>query len=160
MPTATVSSLVNRNRHTFLPAVFFCFALAICGCGGGGGSKAVTDAVKGKVTLNGQAVSGKIVLLGVTDKKEHATPLALNGDFIFEKLPKGKYQVMVQSGAGAAATVVLDDKAKAKLKMDSSLPSSSSGGAEPPAKYGKPGNDLKDVDYNGGELVVNFELTP
>ena len=57
MPTSSIAS--NRWPRGLMFLVGFAVALGLAGCGSGG--KGPADAVSGKVTLNGAAVSGERV---------------------------------------------------------------------------------------------------
>jgi hypothetical protein len=138
----------------FVAMLFFASPLISCGCSGGGQS-GPTNIVKGKVTLNGQPVSGDVIFVS-SDNKEIKTTIALNGEYVISNAPKGEYQVLVRAqGAGT------NPPANDKTKM--SDPSGGSGtlkGAEPPSKYAKPNNGLPKVDYKGtGEMKHDIELT-
>jgi len=161
MPSAILSNVKNRFP-SLSAAVFLIFA---CGCGGsgGGGDK---DLVKGRVTLNGQAVAGQVIFVAA-DKKEYPTVIALNGDYQLTKLPKGEYSVLVKSGMGSApgapamggADKIKSDKMGKNLVLETKK--DESGGAEPPAKYSQlgGGNDLK-VTVTGGDQKYDIVLTP
>jgi hypothetical protein len=111
--------------------------------------------VKGKVTLNGQPVSGDVIFISTAaDKKELKTTIALNGDYSIPNPAKGEYQVLVK-GMGMG-TAIGGDKNK---MSDPSGGSGSLKGQEPPAKYAKPDNGLPKVNVTGGEQTHNIELS-
>lgn len=151
--------LLMKNNRSLIAHCFamlmFASPLLTCGCSGGG-SSGPTNVVKGKCTLNGQSVSGDVIFVGA-DKKEFKTTIALNGEYTITNPPKGEYQVLVRASGAMASAPPGGDKTKM------SDPSGGAGtlkGAEPPSKYAKADNGLPKVDYKGGELKHDIELTP
>jgi hypothetical protein len=153
MPTARISSTLRFFRSPLFPAfIFLSAALSLCGCGGGGTS-GPKDIVKGKVTLEGKPVSGDVIFQNTSDKsKEHKTVTGNDGTYSFGGLPKGEYTVMVKG--------MLSGLAASKAEKDPIGGGGAPKGAEPPAKYAKPDNGLPKVDFKGGEMTHNIELTP
>jgi|SRR5579872_4036378 len=151
MPTASISSSVRVFRSPLFPAfVFLSAALALCGCSGGGQS-GPKDIVKGKVTMDGKPVAGDVIFQSTADKNKDPlkTTTALDGTYSISNLPKGEYQVMVK---GMLAGLAKGEKTPGDTAAKS--------GVEPPAKYAKPDNGLPKVDFKGGEMTHNIELTP
>jgi hypothetical protein len=150
MPTLLIPSI--RSRCSL--AVLFVSTFALFGCSGGGGGP--KDVVKGKVTLNGQPVSGQVVFIG-PDKKEITALITLSGEYSIPSPPKGEYVILVK---GMGVTPPTGSKGGDKMKNDPTKDvSSPAGGQAPPEKYSQPNNGLK-FTVTGGEQTNNIELTP
>lgn len=132
-------------RGRVLPAcALLIAALALTGCGSG---KTPSDSVSGKVTYNGQAVSGQVVF--VINQKELITGTGPDGSYTISDLPKGEAEVLVKALAAPMA---------APTPKGADAPPTLAGGTAPPSKYAKPGNGLK-VTITGGaqkfDIVLN-----
>ncbi|MFO0803294.1 MAG: hypothetical protein U0791_09255 [Gemmataceae bacterium] len=143
----------TTSVRTYLGACTFAFALLFTiGCGGGG--KSGSDAVTGKVTSGGQAVTGEIIFVG-PDKKEAASPIGKDGSYSIMGASKGENQVLIRAmGGGSLTPLQKGDKEKGAVNAGGG-----GDGVTPPAKYAKPDNGLK-IDVTGGKQEKNFELTP
>ncbi|HEV3386531.1 MAG TPA: carboxypeptidase-like regulatory domain-containing protein [Gemmata sp.] len=137
-----------------LAVLMFASPLLSCGCSGGG-SSGPTNFVKGKCMMNGQPVSGDVILVSA-DKKEYKTTVALNGDFSIPNPPKGEYTVLVK-GMGMG---IVPGGDKNKKGDPSGTGAGTLKGVEPPAKYAKADNGLPKIEYKGGEFKYDIELTP
>src|ERR1700722_6428234 len=84
-------------RLSILFTIFFSSFLASVGCSGGNkGNEGPKEALKGKVTLNGQTVSGMVTFVG-SDKKEITAPIAGNGEYIIANPAKGEGYFLVKA---------------------------------------------------------------
>jgi len=137
-------------RRRFLPVLLLAFGMVLAvGCGGSKGSK---DAVSGKVTLNGQAVSGEITFVA-SDGKEFKSPLAMDGGYSVLNVPKGEAKISVKTLGGIAPP---SKDVKAEMP---GMPAGGSGVA-PPAKYGNPATSGLTYTVKGGEEKHDITLTP
>jgi len=146
------SAALHLTRPLCKVALLFALLSAVAlglGCGDSSGAK---DQVHGKVTLNGEGVSGFVVLVG-SDKKEAQGPL-LNGTYHVDNPPKGEVDVLIRGMAGMAAP----PGPKPKESPTTTLPSSGSGVAPPP-KYATPGA-LPKLKVTGGKQKHDITLQP
>lgn len=120
-------------------------ALGPIGCG----SKAPTEGVSGKVTLNGSPVAGQVVFV-TSDGRQLPTAIGPDGGYTIMGLPKGEVDVLVKG----------DPPVNAMLpKGADPVGKPTSAGATPPEKYTKAGAGLK-FDVTGSRQTHNIELTP
>jgi hypothetical protein len=128
-----------------------------------GCSKGAKDSVTGKVTLNGQKVTGTLTFTG-PDKKSVTAPINPDGTYLIENPSKGDNTITVQglgTGPGAAPAntfaPVTPDKG-ADLMKDKSIKGDTMG-SPPPTKYATEAGGLK-YTVKGGKETHNIELTP
>jgi hypothetical protein len=149
--TETLRPQVRQSiRIPILITLVLSSTLALAGCGGNKGSEGPKESLKGKVTLNGQPVSGMVIFVG-SDKKEISTAIAANGEYMIPNPPKGEGYFLVK-GMGGSGDAPKGDLKGAKLDV----PQAS--GAAPPAKYSKPNNGLT-ANFSGGHQEHNLELS-
>ena len=135
-----------RGRFA-VAVILFAGVAGLTGCGAGA---APADVVTGKVTHNGQVVTGEVMFVGA-DKKEVGSPIALDGTYRVKSPPKGEVQVVVRAVQGPPGGVVRPKDAP------KDAPTGGSPGVAPPAKYAQPGNGLK-FTVTGGEQRYDIEL--
>jgi hypothetical protein len=139
-PTSHRLPVARLLTQTVLVAAILC----VVGCGDtkkGGGT---SDAVSGKVTLNGQAVSGQVVFI-TPDGKEHLAPIGEGGSYSIPGVPKGAVRIAVRPLPGGTA-----------IKGGGDLPGTTRGVA-PPAKYGTANSGIS-FDITGGQQTKDIEL--
>ena len=140
-PPTTHRLLVVRHC---MQAVLFAATLCVVGCGDTKKGSGTTDIISGKVTLNGQAVSGQVVFVS-TDGKEHLGPIGDGGSYSIPGVPKGPARIVVRAMPGGSS-----------VKGGGDLPGMSKGVA-PPAKYAGVNNGLT-FDVTGGPQTKDIEL--
>jgi hypothetical protein len=170
----------HRSFCCALPLVLVVCALAGCGSKSDGPK----DSVYGKVTLNGQPVTGQVVFVG-PDKKEVTSPITPEGEYRIVDPPKGEVVILVRSvgaapagpspvGPGALPTPGVKGpgplvsggkpppgptpppKGGKPPDMPSGMPTA---GATPPAKYATAAGGLK-LTVTGGDQKYDIELKP
>jgi hypothetical protein len=105
-----------RNARA-LRALFCLVAMTLAGCG------ASTGSVTGKVTLNGETVTGGTVTFIGSDQKVVTAPISVEGEYTIPKIPPGTAKI----GVTPLPTL---PKGKGMDMMD---PSKMGGGAEKPS---------------------------
>ena len=171
-PTARLA-----RRLGFLPLLAAIAFLA--GCGGGKGKQ---DIVSGKVTMNGQAVSG-IVVFVCSDGKEISSPTAPDGGYQIVAPAKGEAKIAVKgmgampaggaaggpapgmpgmpgggAGGGKAPPEGAPGGPNAPKADMPGMGGSGAGGVAPPAKYASPTTSGLTVTVTGGEQKHDIDL--
>ena len=135
--------------RSFDRAFLLLLAGALAGCGGK--SDGAKDSVYGKVTLNGQPVTGQVVLIG-SDNKEISSLIAADGEYRIVNPPKGEARVLVKGRSGAAPTT-------RGVTKGPEMPGMSGRSAAPPSKYATAAGGLK-FTVTGGDQKYDITLTP
>jgi len=117
-------------------------AILAAGCG----EKQAANVVSGKVTLDGEPVSGTVVFIGA-DSKEASAPTNLEGAYKIENPPLGQCKVLVRGMAGLTGTAPPKD-----------APSMGKQGAAPPPKYGAVTTTDLSYEVKAGKHTYNIEL--
>jgi hypothetical protein len=136
-------------RATRQVSFLLLFAALACltGCPGGGPGDA-KNSVSGKVTLNGQPVSGMVGFIG-SDGKEVPAPIKPDGTYIVDNPPTGDVKVVVRGMQGPSLP-------KGVTMQDMGGPQ----GVQPPPKYASPATSGLTFNVTGGKQNYNIELTP
>jgi len=129
---------------------FLAFLLAVLVWGAGCGSKGPKNVVTGKVTLNGQPVAGTVTFTGGGGKEVNA-PINPDGTYMIPDPPEGENQIVVKGFLGATGPLPGAEKVPGGgLSTPGGALKPAEMGANPPAKYGKPGNGLS-FNVTGGK---------
>lgn len=142
----------NTHRlRLVLVLTFIAAVLGIAGCGkSGGGAK---DSVTGKVSLNGQPVSGQVIFIG-SDNKEYGSPIGTEGNYQIIGAPKGEATILVKA---LGATMTPGPKGPGGKAPEMPGMPATSGATAPPARYGTAAGGLK-ITITGGEQKHDIEL--
>jgi len=124
----------------------------LTGCSG---SKGDANAVSGKVTMGGKAVSG-IVTFVYADNKELSAPTGDGGKYTIIKTTPGQVKILVKAMPGA---VVRGEPAK-EVSMKDAPPSLAPAGDPPPAKYGAVATSDLTYEVKAGKQTHDIELSP
>jgi len=111
--------------------------------------------VSGKVTLNGQPVSGEVVFVGAGGKLS-LTPIKPDGQYEMFDPPAGKVKVAIRTmGLGPAPGA---PGAPPKGLPGGTLGTGSGGGVAPPAKFGDDKKTPISYEVEPGKRTFNLEL--
>jgi len=117
-------------------------AIFTAGCDKGGAS----NVVSGKVTLDGEPVSGVVVFIGA-DSKEASAPAGIDGAYKIENPPLGQCKILVKGTAGITGMAPPKD-----------APAMGKQGLAPPPKYGAPNSSDLSYEVKAGKHTHNIEL--
>jgi hypothetical protein len=121
------------------------------GCGEGGPA----NSVSGKVTLNGDPVTGTIVFLG--KGKEATGSIGLTGEYFVSDPPLGDVSVVIKPNTSVPAPVGMSPGNAGSAAMPG-MPNVKAA-ATPPAKYADASSGLN-YTVAAGKQTKNFELMP
>jgi hypothetical protein len=123
-------------------------ALLIGASGCNTGPKESANQVSGKVTLNGNPVTGSVYFVGADGKESPAGLIKGDGTYNVPDPPQGKVKVLVKGMAGGAGPA-------APVKDAPSMPGQS---VPPPAKYGAAATTDLETEIKPGKQTYNIEL--
>src|SRR5687768_12589575 len=143
---------MSKHHSACILSLLALLIVTLAGCGDTGPATSVF----GKVTVNGEPVSGFIHFVGA-DGKEVVAPIGPTGGlYTVANPPLGEVTVLVK-GTGLAAAPALQPppgSSDATKTVGTKM-----GGVEPPKKYAEAAGGLK-YTVTAGKQEKNFELTP
>ncbi len=130
------------------------------GCSGG----TKTNAVKGKVTLDGQPVAGVVTFVGPSKKKSSSPIKVDDGTYQINDAELGDNQIYIEKGLGAGGPgAVFSGGGNVGMRempkdMGKDMPKPAMG-VEPPEKYTNPSTSGLHFNVTGGTQEHDITLT-
>jgi len=142
------------SARSLLAGVLVAF-VAVVGCGPSGPS----DVVTGKVSLNGQPVTGTVVFVAADGKTVEGVA-GPDGNYMISNPPKGEVSIIVKAMPGMGGP----GPAMPKDMTGKDAMGKTAGGmgqaVAPPGKYASQNNGLSKFTVTGGKQTHNIDLAP
>jgi hypothetical protein len=159
MLTASTSSRASRSRLArslggVSLVLFAALLVGVSGCK----PKGPTNFVTGKVTLNGEPVSGLISFIDASNKETLGVPInAADGTYTIENPPLGQVKIVVKAMPGASNAPMVKPKDAPMPEMGAPTAMK---GVSPPAKYGTATTTPLSYEVKPGKQTYDIPLTP
>jgi len=134
-----------------------CLILTALAFGTGCPGKAGTNAVSGKVTLDGKPVSGTVIFVW-PDSKELASPIGPDGSYSIPNPPPGQVKILVKGMTSGAVEAPVGGPPPGAGDLPK-IPNASTG-VQPPAKYGDASTSDLSYEVKAGKQSHDLALKP